>query len=288
MIKYGRYKFPLAALTQQVTPNLEAIQKYNAGKQIGRNRIHTNSNIPLPDTIYGITDGHRLFINSANDKKIFFMWDWLSYAFSIVFLFVGFTALDVWPDVAIRELSIGAGLLAFGLIVTVRNKNLAFTKFIVFDRDTGLVLFPKVKRWPQLVVPFEKVDCYSDHFIGKGGAHFYALFYPCQREKGRKGYRKEMMLGDISSARQTTEQWNYINAFMDKTHPLPAKPQTSKNLIQFFKENNLTIEKMIQQYGEVIAVVSDKYDDILWEGNSTKLDPSRRFKQYHNNIDIRQ
>lgn len=58
-------------------------------------------------------------------------------------------------------------------------------------------------------------------------------------------------------------------------------------LYTFYKKNNLTFEKMIQRYGEVIAVVSDKYDDILWEGNSAELDPDQKFKQYHNNIDLR-
>lgn len=286
MTRYRRCNFPGIKATQQATPNVTSIPKYNAGNQIGRSQIRTNPNLPPPLMLNGLTDGHRLFIQSVNDMGLLIISDWISYAFSLLLYYLGFLTLENRPELAIWFLSIATILFVLGISLSIYNKKLGLSKFVVFDRDTGLVYFPKVKRWPQLTIPFEDIDCYTDHFIGKGGMHFYALFYPRRDVKGTKRYRREMMMvGLVNNEEQATQQWTYIHHFMDKTQNFPKEVELTNNMIQWFKDRNLTLNKLMQEYGEAIVAITDETDEFLWAGNSEKLDPNHKFKQYHKSVE---
>lgn len=279
------FNFPPQQDTSVATIPIEGVPEYASKKNLGRNRIYTDMKIPLPDVLFGYTDGERLFILSSNDKNIFFsVISLVCYAFSIIALIssiVIYTTLDnsfnAIPVAFYWHLSIGLFLFAVAMILTFKNKNKILSKFIVFDRSTGLVSFPDVFWWPQLVVPFNLVECYTEHWVGKTGMHFYALLYPRVRKVGEKGYRREiLMAGSVNNERDIIQQWNYITAFMDKTHEISIKARSTHKIVSWFREHELTFEKIMQDEG--IASLDHKTNEFIWRGNKKILGKERKFK----------
>jgi hypothetical protein len=157
-------------------------------------------------------------------------------------------------------------ILIIGIILTILKLKKPINQFIVFDRDTGNVLFTGRNKWPDIVVPFDKVQCFTDHLVGRAAIHFYAKIECLMRPKSiKRGRRTELFApGLATSWEETMKQWAYIHRFMDKSQPLPNQPEPVWKGIQWFAERKITIEDVMQRFGHLDA----DGDWIKWDGTS--------------------
>jgi hypothetical protein len=74
------------------------------------------------------------------------------------------------------------------------------------------------------------------------------------KPRGKRGKRREQfMLGWVNNEIEMLQQWAYINRFMDKTQPIPTEAYRTWVHIQWFQRQNLTIDKMMQKKGVLVA-----------------------------------
>ena len=254
----ARFKFPPASVTQTVTPDLEVIPPaINNDNVVGANRIYYDQDCTMPDHIAGFTDGHRLFvISSVNDRFVDNSYIFYFYAFGLVFLFVSILMLfgegEAETGVYIAPV-LATILLPYAIIVTIIKRKIPLNQFVVFDRDSGNVLFTGRKKWPDMVVPFEHVGCFTDHAPGRGAFHFIAKLECRMRPKAmKKGRRMELYVPSmVSDWKKTMQQWAYLNRFMDKSQPIPREPISAWGSVEWFQERNITMDDVMKKYGYV-------------------------------------
>ena len=132
-------------------------------------------------------------------------------------------------------------------------------------------MFSKYKRWPDLVVPFDKVGCYTDHGVGQGAMHFIAKLECYVRPKGSKARYTELFApGMIFNYEHAMQQWAYINRFMDKSQPLPREPATTWAGIRWFQEKGITLDDMMARDGYIEP--DPKLNWLKWDGTKPDYD----------------
>ena len=267
----NRMILPYAKMTQTVTPDLEEIgPALKKDDQFGAHRLPYNPDNRLPEVVAGFTDGHRLFYTSMNNPrfiatgKVF----WL-YVIGGITGFGSLVLLKVhpYPMNLIFSPIIAIITLTAAIILTIIKRKKPVTRFTTFDRDTGNVMFSAYKRWPDLVVPFDKVGCYTDHGVGQGAMHFIAKLECYVRPKGMKVRYTEMFAPDmIFNLEQAMQQWAYINRFMDKSQPLPREPSATWANICWYQERGITLDDMMQRNGYL--ELDPALDWFVWDGTS--------------------
>jgi hypothetical protein len=144
-------------------------------------------------------------------------------------------------------------LLTYAIIMTFHYRKKAIDQFVVFDRDSGNVLFTGRKSWPDLVVPFSEVGCFTDHAPGRGAFHYIAKLDCQMRPKTMsKGRRMELWSPmKLRNYEETVKQWAYVNRFMDKSKPIPRKPLSAWGSVEWFSERGITMDDVMNRYGYV-------------------------------------
>jgi len=268
----ARFVFPPAEKSARLTHELENVPSgLKKDHAFGTHRMVYDPTLPLPHGVYGLCDGHRLYVQSVSDRRVVSWGNMWLYVLSLPIGVIALADLVAGRDVGVYELFIFLALISTALFNTWRNSRRAFTKFIVFDRDSGLVLFPKTRKWPEFTVPFEKVEVYSMTMIGKGGAHFTSHISALARPKGMRGRRKEwFMMENVHNELQLLEQWCFINRFMDRSHsdPVPRESYFTWVDVHWFIDQGLTLDQIVKEKG---AVIYDR--DTGWIDYPAKLPP---------------
>ncbi len=253
----ARFIFPPAEKSARLTHELEDVASdLKKDHKFGVHRLRYDPAMPLPPVIDGVCDGHRLYIQSARDSRLL---NWLNIWLYVIA--IGFSGLALFVLTTDQDTTgfnwippFFFAVLATALFNSWRNSRRAYTKFIVFDRDSGLVLFPKTRKWPDFTVPFDKVEVITMTYIGRGGAHFMAKIIALARPKGMRGKRGEWFLpGHVNNERQALEQWCLISRFMDRSQPdpIPREAYVSWVDVKWFLDQGLSIDAMMKEKGEI-------------------------------------
>jgi len=273
----ARYKFPPATLTQTVTLDLEVIPPaINNDNVVGANRIYYDQDCTLPDHIAGFTDGHRLFIislyNERNFEATFIFW---FYVVAIVITPINIIDILADRDPPLIQVLINIISILGAIVGTYKKRKLPINQFVIFDRDSGNVLFTGRKKWPDMVVPFEHVGCFTDHAPGRGAFHFIAKLECLMRPKHmNKGRRMELYVPSmVSSWQKTMQQWAYLNRFMDKSQPIPREPISAWGSIEWFQERNITMDDVMKKHGYVED--DHKTEWFKWDDTAPANQPDR-------------
>ena len=264
---------PAAAVTEKITPDLEVLPPaLDKDHKFGAHRIYFDDEYPMPAVLAGFTDGHRLIIGSSHNENnvinsyvlYFYIIGIVGLAVSSIFLFDGETPNELLWFPVVFTIS-----LVIGIILTIIKRRKPTDQFVVFDRDSGNVLFTGRKKWPDMVVPFEHVGCFTDHATGRGAFHFFAKLECRMRPRNMKrGRRVELFaIGMIHNWEETMKQWAYIARFMDKNQPIPEHPDYVWKGIEWFSERNITIDDIMQRYGYLDAD-PEAGDWVKWDGTS--------------------
>ena len=253
----ARFILPPAEKSARLSHELEDVASdLKKDRKFGMHRLRYDPAMPLPPTVGGFCDGHRLYVQSGRDSRLV---NWLNlwlYVLSIPLLAPALTAIFAKGDTSGYYWGVIAfvAVLSTALFNSWRNSRRAFTKFIVFDRDSGLVMFPRAGRWPDFTVPFDKVEVITLGYVGRGGAHFMAKIMALARPKGMRGKRVDWFLpGHVHNERQALEQWCLITRFMDKSQPEPVPEEASYMWVDVkrLREQNMTLDKLMKINGEI-------------------------------------
>ena len=268
-----KIKIPPLSLTQSVTPDLEVLPPaLDKDHKFGAHRVNYDEAYPMPAEEAGFCDGQRLIIPSLfNERNVltsnviyFYALGLVGLAASTAFLFD-----DYIPDDLIVFPIVSSILLVIGIILTIIKRRKPMDQFVVFDRDSGNVLFTGRKKWPDMVVPFEHVGCFTDHATGRGAFHFFAKLECRMRPKSMKRGRRVELFGSglITNWEEAMKHWAYITRFMDKGQPIPQEPINVWKGIQWFARRGITMENVRQKYGH-LEIDPELENWLIWDGTS--------------------
>ena len=218
------FSLPNAAITAAATTNLIT------GKSPGFEwrKLNGDKTVAMTDRAYYYTDGQRVLIDDPSGVRMK-----LGIAgFSLILLSIAplGTVYSFYSEFQKMDFNLymflyeGIGLIVLGLILMFFFFRGTDSKFYVFDRNTGLVHLPKRWRQPAYVLPFEQVELYGARFVGRHGLNQYRTYlHPKLKPTGTSGKRGyQIHLGENVLLKEDAESyWAFLNAFMDKTQPVP-------------------------------------------------------------------
>ncbi|VAW79713.1 hypothetical protein MNBD_GAMMA12-3282, partial [hydrothermal vent metagenome] len=120
------------------------------------------------------------------------------------------------------------------------------SRYFVFNRIAGTVLFPARWRCPPLILRFEDVRCHPSIYVLQfGGVHRTSYLWANKVTQNEKRRLKEVHL-DVRSKAHGQIDWSLICTFMDQSQPVPDIPAFSERS-NYYKKHNLSLQEVFSK-----------------------------------------
>ena len=189
-----------------------------------------------------VTDGQLLLLEAVNDLRERFIKAGGGVCF--VAILIIFTDWSVGGKGELYYMALY--LFLIGFVPWLIGMRLKSTRYFVFNRTAGTVLFPAKWRCPPLILPFGDVSCHpSLYFLQFGGIQ--RTSYLCANKVTQNEKRRvvEIYLSTRSRA-EAERDWSLVCTFMDLSQPLPDIPAFSKRS-NYYKKHNLSLREVFSK-----------------------------------------